>query len=200
MEREPKKFSSSEPIRISDSDLEFGNEMGKVAGTDLNACLTCMSCSGGCPMYQYMDYGPHGIMRLIVLGLKDEALKSNTIWRCLGCHTCAAVCPMAINIAGVIDALRHKCIEEKKPIGDKLIYEFHRSMMGSARRWGRTHKMDLMVEYKLRTFGAGPKAWLQDVLLGNKMILKGKLHFLPSQIMSMGKKQIKKIIDGAWRK
>ena len=201
MEREPKKFSSPEPIKVSDSDPDFPRQVAKLAGTDLSACLTCMSCSGGCPMYQYMDYGPHGIMRLVVLGLKKEALTSNTIWRCLGCHTCAAVCPMAINIASVMDYLRQECLSEKLPVGDKPIWEFHRCMMNSARMFGRTFKVGLMTEHKLRTLGMGPKVWMQDGLLGTKMILMGKLHKLPSSIMGTGKAQVRKILDAApWRK
>lgn len=201
MELETKKFSSQKPIKVSDSDPKFPMEVAKLAGTDLNACLTCMSCSGGCPMYKDMDNGPHGIMRLIVLGLKKEALTSNTIWRCLGCHTCAAVCPMAINIAAVMDYLRQQCLAEKLPVGDKAMWELHRCMMNSARRHGRVSKVELMMEYKLRTFGLGPKSWFQDSIVGQKMILMGKLHLLPSRISGHGRAQVRKILDaGPWRK
>lgn len=200
MEREPKKFSSPEPIKVGDSDPKFSKEAAKIAGTDLNACLTCMSCSGGCPMYQYMDYGPHGAMRLIVLGLKKEVLTSNTIWRCLGCHTCAAVCPMAINIAAVMDYLRQECLAEKLPVGDKPIWEFHKSFMNSVRRHGRSQKVELMVEHKIRMLGGGPRAWFQDAWVGNKMIMMGKLHLMPSRIMSTGRSQVRKILDaGPWK-
>jgi heterodisulfide reductase subunit C len=199
MEQATKKFASSEPIKVSDSDAAFPHKVAKIAGTDLNACLTCLSCSGGCPMYQYMDYGPHGIMRLVVLGLKREALTSNTIWRCLGCHTCAAVCPMAINIASVMDYLRQECLAEKLPVGDKPLWEFYRSMLNTARRHGRVAKLELMVEHKIRTMGLGPKAWFQDVLLGQTMMLKHKLHFLPSRLMSSGRAAVRKILDaGPW--
>ena len=200
MEREPKKFSSPEPIKASDSDPNFPKEVAKLAGTDLNACLTCMSCSGDCPMYQYMDYGPHGIMRLVVLGLKKEALTSNTIWRCLGCHTCAAVCPMAINIASVMDYLRQECLAEKLPVGDKPLGEFHRCMMNTINRHGRVHKLELMVEHKIRNLSQGPQAWLQDGPLGTKMLLMGKLHLLASNVMSTGKAQVRKILAAApWK-
>ena len=200
MDLELKKFSSQEPVKVSDSDPKFPMEVAKLAGTDLNACLTCMSCSGGCPMYQYMDYGPHGTMRLIVLGLKKEVLTSNTIWRCLGCHTCAAVCPMAINIASVMDYLRQECLAEKLPVGDKAMWELHRCMMNTARRNGRVHKLELMMEFKLRTFGMGPKSWFQDSIVGQKMILMGKLHLLPSRISGHGRAQVRKILDaGPWK-
>jgi heterodisulfide reductase subunit C len=199
MYKEEKKFSSTEPINMSDSDLDFAKKIGQVAGTDLNSCLTCMSCSGGCPMYPYMDYGPHGIMRLSVLGLKKEALTSSTIWRCVGCHTCAAVCPMAINIAGVMDYLREECLIEKMPIGDKPIFEFHKAFLTSVRLHGRSSKVELMGFHKLLTIGCGPKAWLQDAFLGTKMILMHKLHLLPSRLMSSGISQVRKLVTGAWR-
>jgi heterodisulfide reductase subunit C len=199
MDKEEKKFSSAEPISMSDSDLNFAKKIGQVAGTDLNSCLTCMSCSGGCPMYPYMDYGPHGIMRLAVLGLKKEALTSTTIWRCVGCHTCAAVCPMAINIAGVMDYLREQCLEEKLPIGDKPLFEFHKAFLTSVRFHGRVSKVEMMGIHKLFTIGSGPKAWMQDAFLGTKMILMHKLHLLPSRMMSSGISQVRKILTGAWR-
>ncbi|MDR1085093.1 MAG: 4Fe-4S dicluster domain-containing protein [Deltaproteobacteria bacterium] len=199
MNREVKKFSSQEPINMSSSDLGFAKKVGQVAGTDLNSCLTCMSCSGGCPMYPYMDYGPHGIMRLAVLGLKKEALTSTTIWRCVGCHTCAAVCPMAINIAGVMDYLREECLSDKLPVGDVPLMQFHRAFLTSVRFHGRSSKVELMGLHKLFTLGSGPKAWMQDAVLGVKMILKRKLHLLPSRISGSGLSQIRKIVTGPWR-
>ncbi|MDR3154539.1 MAG: 4Fe-4S dicluster domain-containing protein [Deltaproteobacteria bacterium] len=195
---ETKKLSTRQPVNMDQSDLGFAKKIGEVAGTDLNACLTCMSCSGGCPMYTYMDYGPHGIMRLSVLGLKKEALSSSTIWRCVGCHSCAAVCPMAIDIAGVMDYLRGECLHEKVKPGDRPILEFHRAFLWSVRRHGRCHKVELMGHHKLLTLGSGPKAWFQDAYLGIRMILKGKLHLMPSRIMARGLSQVRKTVVGDW--
>jgi heterodisulfide reductase subunit C len=195
---EEKKLSSREPVNMNQADLKFAKKIGEIAGTDLNTCLTCMSCSGGCPMYTYMDYGPHGIMRLAVLGLKREALTSSTIWRCVGCHTCAAVCPMAINIAGVMDYLREECIEQRLPVGDRPLLEFHRAFLCSVRRHGRSSKVELMGHHKLLTLGSGPKAWFQDAILGTKMILMGKLHLMPSRLMSNGISQVRKLVTGSW--
>jgi heterodisulfide reductase subunit C len=195
---EAKKLSSREPVNMNQADLKFAKKIGEIAGTDLNTCLTCMSCSGGCPMYPYMDYGPHGIMRLAVLGLKREALTSSTIWRCVGCHTCSAVCPMAINIAGVMDYLREECIDERLPVGDRPLLEFHRAFLYSVRRHGRSNKVELMGHHKLLTLGLGPKAWFQDAILGTKMILMGKLHLMPSRLMGKGISQVRQIATGSW--
>jgi heterodisulfide reductase subunit C len=195
---EAKKLSSREPVDMNKSDLKFAKTIGEIAETDLNTCLTCMSCSGGCPMYSYMDYGPHGIMRLAVLGLRNEALTSSTIWRCVGCHGCSAVCPMAIDIAGVMDYLREECLKEGVPSGDRPLLDFHRAFLWSVRRHGISNKVELMGHHKLLTLGSGPKAWFQDAILGTRMILNGKLHLIPSRIMRKGISQVRKIVVGKW--
>jgi len=71
--------------------------------------------------------------------------------------------------------------------------------MNTVRRHGRVAKLELMVEHKIRTMGLGPKAWFQDVILGQQMMLKHKLHFLPSRLMSSGRAAVRKILDaGPW--
>jgi hypothetical protein len=55
-----------------------------------------------------------------------------------------------------------------------------------------------MGHHKLLTLGSGPKAWFQDAVLGTKMILKGKLHLMPSRLMSKGISQVRKIVNGKW--
>ncbi len=37
----------------------------------------------GLPMNEYFDYGPHQLIRLINLGMKDRALSSKAIWFCV---------------------------------------------------------------------------------------------------------------------
>ena len=49
---------------------------------------------------------------LLQYGLRQEALSSATIWMCVGYHTCSSECPMAIDMAAVMDTLRHMALEE----------------------------------------------------------------------------------------
>ena len=104
-------------------DPSFAEEVEARGRTLLRSCLFCMSCSGGCPFFAHMDFGPHGILRRVILGLRKEVLSSNTIWRCVGCHTCAAVCPMAIDIVRVMDVLRRMAVEEGT-VADPAILDF----------------------------------------------------------------------------
>ena len=101
-----------EPLNISDGDEAFLQKVANVVGVRPCACLTCRSCSARCSMYEYMDYGPHGIIRLVLMGLKKEALTSNTIWRCLGCRNCWEVCPMGIDSSSVMTFLQTESLAD----------------------------------------------------------------------------------------
>lgn len=158
-------------------DRHFASFIEKRAGTPMRHCLSCLTCSGGCPFYIYMDFGPHGVMRRLLYGLRREVLESSTIWLCVGCHTCSSACPMAIDIAAIMDALRQTALEEGIPATRPEILEFHQEVLDSIKRHGRTHKLEIMLRYKMKK-----KDWFQDINLGLKMLAKRKLDLLPSEI------------------
>jgi heterodisulfide reductase subunit C len=161
----------------AESDPGFAAEVERRVGAGLRHCMTCMTCSGGCPFLAHMDYGPHGVMRRVVYGLKDDVLASNTIWLCVGCHTCVAVCPMAIDITLTMDVLRQMSLAEGRTPAEPDVVGFHREVIHSIQRHGRTHKLEIMLRYKLQS-----RAWLQDMDLGLKMLAKRKLDLMPSRI------------------
>ncbi len=165
------------PIRVEHLDFRFSDEIKKQSGTDFRSCLQCRSCSGGCPFSEHMDYMPNGVMRLVQLGLKREALSCNTIWICVGCHTCTIQCPMAIDIPGVMDILRQKALDEGVEVPEPDILSFHREVLGSIERHGRTHKLEIMFRYKLKKLD-----FLSDLNVGVRMLAKRKLDLTPSRV------------------
>ena len=173
-------------------DQDFSREVEKAAGSGLRHCLSCMTCSGGCPFFQFMDFGPHGIMRRVVFGLRKEVLESNTIWLCVGCQTCAAACPMAIDITGIMDVLRQTALREGAAVSEPDILYFHREVLESIRRHGRTHKLEIMMRFKVRT-----RNFFNDVDLGLRMLAKRKLDLRPSKIKNP--QEIKKLFSKPWR-
>jgi hypothetical protein len=50
------------------------------------------------------------------------------------------------------------------------ILEFHKEVINSVERFGRTHKLEIMLRYKLRMH-----QWFQDMDIGLKMLAKRKL-------------------------
>lgn len=158
-------------------DMEFVREVENRSGTDLSACFHCRCCAGGCPFIEAMDYAPNGVIRLAQLGLRDEALQSATIWTCVGCHTCSIACPMAIDMAAVMDAMRQIALETGAAIAEPDVLNFHREVIRSIERYGRTHKLEIMMRYKVKT-----RDWFTDMDVGLRMLAKRKLDLMPSRV------------------
>ncbi|MDJ0819404.1 MAG: 4Fe-4S dicluster domain-containing protein [Desulfobacterales bacterium] len=177
--------TSSNLIDISRRDSSFVDRIKRRSGVNLDLCWHCHSCAGGCPFVTAMDYPPNRVIRLVQLGLKKEALESSGIWICVGCNTCSVQCPNAIDIPAVNDALREMAIEEGVAVAEPNILAFHREVLNSIERYGRTHKFEIMLRYKLRR-----RDWFSDMAVGLKMFAKRKLELLPSRSRDM------KIIKG----
>ena len=167
-------------INISQRDSDFANRVKQQAGVNFDLCWHCQSCAGGCPFVTAMDYPPNRVIRLVQLGLKKDVLESSGIWICVGCNTCSIQCPNAIDIPAVNDALRAIAIEEGVAIAEPGILSFHNEVLDSIQRYGRTHKFEIMLRYKLRR-----RDWFSDMAVGLKMFVKRKLELLPSRSKDM---------------
>jgi len=169
--------SSSSLIDLTTCDRSFRYEVNERSGENVGLCWHCRTCAGGCPYVKAMDYHPHAVFRLVQLGLRKEALESSTIWICVSCNTCSIQCPAAIDIPAIMDALRHMALAEGMKIAQPEIVKFHEEVLGSIKRYGRTHKLEIMMRYKVRM-----GQWFQDMDLGLKMLARRKLDLTPSKI------------------
>ncbi len=86
----------------------------EISGVNLSACYQCGNCSAGCPCVEAMDIPPQRVMRHCQLGQIDEILSANTIWVCAACITCSARCPRSIDIAAVMEGLRHLVLRQRE--------------------------------------------------------------------------------------
>jgi heterodisulfide reductase subunit C len=164
-------------IDLKSCDHFFSREVNERSGENVGLCWHCRTCAGGCPYVKAMDYHPHAVFRMVQLGLRKEALESSTIWICVSCNTCSIQCPAAIDIPAIMDALRHMALEEGVKIAQPQIVKFHEEVLGSIERYGRTHKLEIMMRYKVRM-----RQWFQDMDLGLKMLSRRKLDLTPSKI------------------
>lgn len=164
-------------IDLKSCDRSFRHEVNEQSGENVGLCWHCRTCAGGCPYVKAMDYHPHAVFRLVQLGLRKEALESSTIWICVSCNTCSIQCPAAIDIPAIMDALRHMALAEGVKIAQPEIVKFHEEVLGSIKRYGRTHKLEIMLRYKVRM-----RQWFQDMDLGLKMLARRKLDLTPSKI------------------
>ena len=155
-------------------------------------CYQCKKCSSGCPVNFEMDILPHQLMRMIQLEETEKALNSKSIWICASCMTCTTRCPNGIDIAGSIDALRHKAADEKI-YSIKNIGIFHKSFLNNVKRNGRAHELSMLAAYKL-----GSGKLFQDLSLGAKLFFRGKLKLFPRRIKNIH--EIKQIFSAQGRK
>lgn len=179
-------------VEVGKRRLALAAEVGERSGADLNRCYHCRSCGNGCPFVQAMDYAPNQVLRLVQFGLREEVLSCKTIWVCVGCHTCSSQCPMSIDIAAVMDTLRLMAVEAGVPVGKPNIIDFHEEVLRSLERYGRAHKLGIMLGYKRQT-----GRWLKDLDVGLKMLAKRKLDLVPSRVQAM--KEIAGLFTCYWR-
>ncbi len=137
-------------------------------------------------------------MRLVQAGAIDEALKSDSLWYCVGCQTCTSRCPQNMEIAGTMDTLRSMAIEKgivSEDRSKKLVMAFHNAFLNNIRKHGRLHELSLVNSYKIRT-----KTFTQDASSGVRMIMQGKinpLHNIGGKGSVKGKEQIEKIFEAS---
>ena len=170
------------PIILS-GDTEFRDRVIDAVGSEVFSCYQCYKCSAGCPVSYAMDLLPHQVIRSVLLSQKEKALSSRTIWICASCETCTTRCPNEIDIAKVMDVLRQIQIESGKASKEPKVPIFHKAFLDTVKKWGRVHELSMLQNYSLRSGDFREKwqtgEWKNDVKLGMKMFLRGKLKIMP---------------------
>lgn len=177
-------------MNLNEAPIEKNNpfieEVIKVSNVNIQACYQCQKCSAGCPVVSAMDIMPNQIVRQIQYGRREKVLTSKTIWICASCHTCSVRCPNDIDIAKVMDTLRHISLKSGLKAGEGEIPIFHSVFLDSIKASGRIHELSLILRFKLKT-----RDFLKDAALGWEMFRRGKIKILPQSFT--GGRDIKEI-------
>lgn len=99
---------------------------------DLSKCLTCGTCTAGCPASGQMDMDPRKFLRMAVLGLDEQLERHPWVWVCTMCRRCYDVCPMKINIPQLVFDLRSRWPREERPKGILGSCDMHVKSRGGA--------------------------------------------------------------------
>jgi heterodisulfide reductase subunit C len=117
---------------------------------------------------------PSEIMRRLHLGAGDELLNSDILWMCVSCETCSTRCPMEIDVAAVMDALRKLARERNAAEGEGNVPLFNKAFLRTVRVFGRTYDLAMIAGYKL-----GSGTFLADTEKFPTMLKKRKIALLP---------------------
>jgi heterodisulfide reductase subunit C len=149
-------------------------QVQEISGVDLSKCYQCKKCTSGCPVSGMAKCPPSELVRRLHLGLGAELLHSDILWMCVSCATCSARCPMGIDVAAVMDALRKLAVQRgsAKPEGNVPL--FNRAFLKTVQVFGRTYDLAMIAGYKL-----GSGKLLADTEKFPTMLKKRKIALLP---------------------
>jgi heterodisulfide reductase subunit C len=138
---------------MAEKPLDFAKEItSKHGGETITRCYQCGTCASTCPVARTAEerYNPRQIIRLALLGQRDEVLKGGAIWLCASCYNCQERCPQKVEIADVIYALRNIAIREGNI--PAIYTEFANGLMNE----GRLAPISKFVEKKRPEYGLPP--------------------------------------------
>lgn len=157
-------------------DEAFVRRVEEESGQRISACYQCGNCTAGCPCGPEYDLQVSQVMRALQMGDKELALGAKSLWLCVSCSTCSSRCPNNIDVAKVMDTLRHMAWREGKK--QYAMAAFWDSFLTTVRHCGRSYELGIMAMFMLRT----GRLWT-DVDLVPRLLPKKKLPFVPHCIV-----------------
>ena len=161
-------------------------EVEEISGVNISSCLQCKKCTNGCPVTNLTKVTPSEIIRRLQLNVGDSILESDLVWMCASCETCFTRCPMKIDMAAVMDALRIIAVRKKASHQKGNIQLFNKSFLSTVKMFGRTYDLGMIAAYKV-----GTSSYMQDTDKFPMMLKKGKIALFPS--FDADKKYVKRI-------
>jgi len=160
------------------------------AGCDENAykCYQCKKCTSGCPVARYSDMHPAMIMRAVQLGQFDMIFDDRFIWLCTGCETCTTRCPNKVDLTSIMDALRKLSWDAEGASKESYVQLANKLFLQNIRTYGRQYEMRLAAVFNVKS-----GQFLKDLMLGPKLIAKGKLKMFHSKNKNLS--EIEKIFS-----
>ena len=181
---------------LSEELLEHVHQLPQ--GKSIDKCIQCGTCSGSCPTSGAMEYGPREIIAALRAGMLDRVLRSNTVWLCASCYSCAVRCPAKIPFTDVMYELKRFGVKhgiyprrDTNAVMSKIFTEV-------VSKYGRNAETELAAKYFLRT---NPLKVFGQTRMGMKLLARHRLDFTPHKIKGIDglRKMIAAIQDNGAR-
>ncbi|MGD9130071.1 MAG: 4Fe-4S dicluster domain-containing protein [Candidatus Bathyarchaeota archaeon] len=130
----------------------FSDEVtARHGGETLTSCYQCGTCASSCPVARLdSSFNPREIIKLSLLGEKEEVLSGDAIWLCCSCFNCQERCPQNVEIADLIYALRNIAVEAGN--SPNIYADFGAALIAE----GRIVQISKFVEKKREEYGLPP--------------------------------------------
>jgi heterodisulfide reductase subunit C len=134
------------------ANMSFSDEVThRHGGETLTACYQCGTCASSCPVARLdARFNPREIIKLSLLGEKQEILAGDAIWLCTSCFNCQERCPQDVEIAEIMFALRNIALEAGN--SPNIYADFASGLIND----GRIVAISKFVEKKRNEYGLPP--------------------------------------------
>jgi heterodisulfide reductase subunit C len=99
-------------LDVSSFDPGFRKEIvSEPGGERFMHCFSCGTCVAGCPVAGTTErYNPRRIVRMALLGMREQVLSSEFVWLCSACYTCHERCPQDVHVPELMNAIRNVAV------------------------------------------------------------------------------------------
>lgn len=169
----------------------FLDEVAVIPGGErLRTCIQCGTCGGSCPSGPDMEHTPRELFAMIMAGMREEVLKSNTFWYCVSCYYCTVRCPQEIPIMDIMYRLKRLAIQAGHY--QASVAGFSETFVWQVETFGRSFELGLATQHYLRYHPLN-SVRMAPLMIG--MITRGRMAFVPKRIR--GVRQLRAILRKA---
>jgi heterodisulfide reductase subunit C len=148
---------------------------GEPGGEKIVQCFACGICTASCPIRSIdSKYNPRKIIRMILLGMKEQVLSSDFIWLCSTCYACAERCPQGVCFTEVMNAIKNLAVKEGH------VHPAFTAQVDILKKQGRLYEIDEFDNNKRAKIGL-PKIAKTKGYTGKIMDLVGLDGLFPSK-------------------